>query len=53
MNNAKEIYYAVLGGIAVVGTIIAEALGGWDAGLKTLIIFMAIDYITGILCALV
>lgn len=51
--DAKEIYYATLGGIAVVGTVIAEALGGWDAGLKTLVIFMAIDYITGILCALV
>ena len=51
--DAKEIYYATLGGIAVVGTVIAEALGGWDAGLKTLVIFMAIDYITGILCALI
>ena len=51
--NAKEIYYASLGGIAVVGTIIAEALGGWDTSLKVLIIFMAIDYLTGILCALV
>lgn len=51
--NAKEIYYASLGGIAVVGTIIVEALGGWDTSLKVLIIFMAIDYLTGILCALV
>ena len=51
--NAKEIYYASLGGIAVVGTIIAEALGGWDTSLKVLIIFIAIDYLTGILCALV
>lgn len=51
--NAKAIYYTALGGIAIVGTAIAEALGGWDAGLKTLVIFMAIDYITGILCALV
>lgn len=51
--NAKEIYYASLGGIAVVGTIIAESLGGWDTSLKVLIIFMAIDYLTGILCALV
>lgn len=51
--SAKAIYIATLGGIAAVGTIIAESLGGWDAGLKTLIIFMAIDYLTGILCALV
>lgn len=51
--SAKAIYIATLGGIAAVGTIIAELLGGWDAGLKTLLIFMAIDYLTGILCALV
>ena len=51
--DAKTIYYTALGGIAIVGTAIAEALGGWDTSLKVLIIFMAIDYITGILCALV
>lgn len=51
--NAKTIYYAVLGGITVAGTAIAEALGGWDSALKALIIFMAIDYATGVLCALV
>lgn len=51
--NAKAIYLAILGAIAALGTVIAESLGGWDAGLKTLIIMMAIDYCTGILCALV
>lgn len=51
--DAKAIYYTALGGIAIAGTAIAEALGGWDTSLKVLIIFMAIDYITGILCALV
>lgn len=51
--NAKTIYYTILGAIAAVGTTIAQALGGWDTSLKTLIIFMAIDYVTGILCALV
>lgn len=51
--SAKAVYLTTLGGIAAVGTIIAEALGGWDTSLKVLIIFMAIDYITGILCALV
>ena len=30
---------------------IATALGGWDVGLQTLVIFMCIDYITGILVA--
>ena len=51
--NAKAIYIATLGGIAAVGTIIAEALGGWDTALRILVILMAIDYCTGVLCALV
>lgn len=51
--DAKTIYYTALGCIAIAGTAIAEALGGWDTSLKVLIIFMSIDYITGILCALV
>jgi toxin secretion/phage lysis holin len=35
----------------VLGSGVAKALGGWDNALQTLIIFMAIDYITGILIA--
>ena len=34
--------------IAAVGTIIAKLLGGWDMGLQYLVLFMAIDYVTGI-----
>ena len=37
--------------IGIVGGAIASLLGGWDAALQTLIIFMAIDYITGLMCA--
>lgn len=51
--SAKAIYYSILAVLAVIGTTIAEALGGWDTALKTLVIVMAIDYGTGILCALV
>ena len=51
--NIKEIYYLVCGAIAAAGTVVVNALGGWDASLKTLVILMAIDYLTGILCALV
>ena len=29
----------------------AEIMGGWDTGLQTLIIFMAIDYISGVTLA--
>lgn len=35
----------------VIGAGIANIFGGWSAGMTTLIIFMAIDYITGILVA--
>ena len=36
------------GGIGAVGAGVAGLFGGWDAALTTLVIFMAIDYITGI-----
>ena len=51
--TAKTIYYTVLGGASAAGAVIANALGGWDTGLQTLVILMAVDYVTGVLCALV
>jgi len=39
------------GGIALAGGLAAEALGGWDAALQTLVCVMAADYVTGILVA--
>lgn len=51
--SAKTIYYSVLAVLAAAGATIAEALGGWDTALQTLVILMAIDYVTGILCAIV
>lgn len=41
----------VLSVIGVIGAGIAALFGGWDAGLATLIIFMSIDYITGLIVA--
>lgn len=41
----------ICAGIGAVGGAIASALGGWDAALATLIIFMAIDYISGLIVA--
>ena len=37
--------------IGLIGSFIASLFGGWDAALITLISFMAIDYITGLLVA--
>ena len=37
--------------IGAIGSAIASAFGGWDASFSTLLIFMAIDYMTGLLVA--
>ena len=34
--------------LGVCGGIIAALFGGWDTGLKTVLIFMALDFITGL-----
>lgn len=38
-------------GIGVVGGMVAAAFGGWDEALVTLVIFMMIDYLSGLLVA--
>lgn len=38
-------------GIGVFGGFIASLFGGWDAALTTLVIFMGIDYVTGLIVA--
>lgn len=37
--------------IGIVGSFIASLFGGWDAALTTLVIFMGIDYVTGLIVA--
>lgn len=37
--------------IGVIGGIVTGFFGGWDTGLTTLIIFMAIDYVSGLVVA--
>ena len=44
----KNIFCAVFG---AAGSILASVFGGWDAAIVTLIIFMGIDYITGLIVA--
>ncbi len=38
-------------GIGAVGGVIAAAFGGWSAALTTLVIFMCIDYLSGLIVA--
>lgn len=47
----NEKIIAACSAIGIVGSIIAQSLGGWDSAVLTLIIFMAIDFATGLACA--
>lgn len=38
-------------GIGVIGGFIASLFGGWNAGLTTLLLFMGIDYASGLIVA--
>lgn len=42
---------AICGVLGMIGGAIASAFGGWSAGLTTLLIVMAIDYISGLVVA--
>lgn len=44
----KESICAIIG---VAGSCVAAIFGGWNAAMTTLLIFMAIDYVSGIVCA--
>lgn len=46
--NSKTVIISVFG---VIGSFITSMFGGWDVALQTLILFMAIDYITGLVVA--
>lgn len=37
--------------IGMIGSVIASWFGGWDTGLATLVVFMAIDYVSGLIVA--
>lgn len=46
--NIKDYFIAAL---AFCGAGIAQLFGGWSAGLTTLVVFMCVDYATGIIVA--
>jgi toxin secretion/phage lysis holin len=37
---------------AIIGTVIAKALGGWDLALKVLVAMVVLDYVTGVVIAI-
>lgn len=51
--NALHMKNAVLAVLAMIGSTVAQALGGWDMALRVLIGFMILDYATGWLIAAV
>ncbi len=46
----KEILCTIIG---FIGSVIASFFGGWDAGIATLLIFMVLDYVSGLIVAAV
>lgn len=53
VNNFLGLNIDFFGGIALIGGAIATALGGFDTMLFVLLMFMVLDYMTGIINALV
>lgn len=51
--DVSGVKIAICGGIGVIGSVIAEVFGGWDAAMITLVTLMIIDYIMGVLVAAV
>lgn len=45
--------YGVFSTIGAIGAVITSFFGGWSEAMTTLIIFMAIDYLTGLIVAAV
>ena len=43
--------YGICTAVGAIGGLIAGLFGGWDEGLITLVIFMAIDYLSGLVVA--
>lgn len=51
MDQIAHIKNVVLAAIAAAGAVVAEHLGGWDVALQVLVVFMAADYLTGLIVA--
>lgn len=49
----KDKWNVIQAGLGAVGGFLGWAFGGLDGFLYTLIVFVAIDYITGVICAIV
>ncbi len=41
----------IITGVGAIGAAVTTMCGGWNSAITTLVIFMAIDYISGLVCA--
>ena len=51
MVHLTDTKAVLMGGAAIAGGAISQAFGGWDSAMMTLLIFMAIDYASGLVVA--
>lgn len=51
--DAVQMKNTILAAMAVIGTFIANELGGWDDPMKILVALMLVDYLTGVMVAAV
>lgn len=51
--SAKAVYASFLANFSFLGAALISELGGWDYNLRALVVCMAVDYMLGILIALV
>lgn len=51
MENINTVKVSLLGLLSVTGAWLTNLFGGWDSAMTTLLIFMGIDYLTGLIVA--
>ena len=51
MIHLTETKAAIMTGAGVICGMISQAFGGWDAALISLLLFMAVDYLSGLIVA--
>lgn len=51
MNNIITLKNMICYSAGIVGTFVAQLFGGWTGAMTTLVIFMGLDYITGLIVA--
>ena len=52
MNRLTAVGTAVYTAVGTIGSAISYLLGGWETAIQTLVCFMLVDYITGIMLAI-